>query len=132
MWEEAENLASWTPEPVRHLRETAEPRRVLNVELSEQPRHDKRHWTEVWPLESPAEPALCRLCRLPWVPGKAYESRKTTQEAVRDTAKATPSTPPSPLVPGDAGCTVRAGVSLAWPTDRSAHRICSLLTAVTS
>lgn len=56
-------------------------------------RHDKRHWTEVWPLESPAEPALCRLVSPPVGAREGDESRKTTQEAVRRYGKALPLAP---------------------------------------
>lgn len=54
---------------------------MLNGELSEQPHHDETHWTEVWTLESPAEPALCGLCCLSQVPRKGDEPRKDIQKA---------------------------------------------------
>lgn len=79
-----------------------EPRRVLNGEPSEQ-LHNERHWTEVWTLESPAEPALCGLCRLSRVPGPGRTYRRPCL------AETTPGPPPSPLVPGDAGCTAGPG-----------------------
>lgn len=92
MWEEAENLASWTPEPVRHLKdrrtEKGAERRTVRAAPPRQERHCRPRRSGPW------RALLSQLCAdcvaSVGARRKAYESRKTTQEAVRDTAKGHP------------------------------------------